>query len=107
MIETSASLSGSLYPGSISGKTVMPRPHQFTDGTLPHQLFEGMKVTRGDDGRLRFFRPELNMRRMSKSAKRACLPVRWNESKKKQTKKQKNKETKKKHTHIYLNIDTV
>lgn len=39
------------------------------------QLFEGLKVSRGDDGRLRFFRPMLNMKRMSKSAKRACLPA--------------------------------
>ncbi|XP_032445354.1 branched-chain-amino-acid aminotransferase, cytosolic [Xiphophorus hellerii] len=39
------------------------------------ELFEGLKVYRGDDKRLRLFRPLLNMERMSKSAKRACLPA--------------------------------
>ncbi|XP_041820249.1 branched-chain-amino-acid aminotransferase, cytosolic [Chelmon rostratus] len=39
------------------------------------QLFEGLKAYRGDDNRLRLFRPMLNMIRMSKSAKRACLPA--------------------------------
>ncbi|KAI3366458.1 hypothetical protein L3Q82_000592 [Scortum barcoo] len=39
------------------------------------QLFEGMKAYRGDDDRLRLFRPMLNMNRMSNSAKRACLPA--------------------------------
>ncbi|XP_019947732.2 branched-chain-amino-acid aminotransferase, cytosolic [Paralichthys olivaceus] len=39
------------------------------------QLFEGLKVYRGDDNRLRIFRPMLNMQRMSNSAKRACLPA--------------------------------
>uniref|UniRef100_UPI0037E88358 branched-chain-amino-acid aminotransferase, cytosolic isoform X3 n=1 Tax=Semicossyphus pulcher TaxID=241346 RepID=UPI0037E88358 len=38
------------------------------------QLFEGLKAYRGDDNRLRLFRPMLNMNRMSKSARRACLP---------------------------------
>lgn len=40
------------------------------------QLFEGLKVYIGEDKRLRLFRPMLNMKRMSKSAKRVCLPVR-------------------------------
>ncbi|KAM4615344.1 branched-chain-amino-acid aminotransferase, cytosolic [Polymixia lowei] len=39
------------------------------------QLFEGMKVYRGPDNRLRLFRPMLNMNRMAKSAERACLPA--------------------------------
>ncbi|KAG7215934.1 hypothetical protein INR49_031530 [Caranx melampygus] len=39
------------------------------------QLFEGLKAYRGDDNRLRLFRPMLNMNRMAKSAKRACLPA--------------------------------
>lgn len=43
---------------------------------LSLQLFEGLKAYRGDDNRLRLFRPMLNMNRMAKSAKRACLPVR-------------------------------
>lgn len=41
------------------------------------QLFEGLKAFRGDDNQLRLFRPMLNMSRMSNTAKRACLPVRW------------------------------
>lgn len=48
----------------------------FMNLLIPLQLFEGLKVHRGDDGKLRFFRPMLNMKRMAKSAKRACLPVR-------------------------------
>uniref|UniRef100_A0A3B4WC89 Branched chain amino-acid transaminase 1, cytosolic n=1 Tax=Seriola lalandi dorsalis TaxID=1841481 RepID=A0A3B4WC89_SERLL len=40
-----------------------------------HQLFEGMKAYRGDDNRLRLFRPMLNMNRMANSSKRACLPA--------------------------------
>ncbi|XP_019751918.1 branched-chain-amino-acid aminotransferase, cytosolic [Hippocampus comes] len=39
------------------------------------QLFEGLKAYRGDDNRLRLFRPMLNMERMVRSAKRACLPI--------------------------------
>ncbi|KAM9845825.1 branched-chain-amino-acid aminotransferase, cytosolic-like [Aulostomus maculatus] len=39
------------------------------------QLFEGLKVYRGYDNRLRLFRPMLNMSRMLKSAQRACLPT--------------------------------
>ncbi|XP_062238999.1 branched-chain-amino-acid aminotransferase, cytosolic [Platichthys flesus] len=39
------------------------------------QLFEGLKAYRGDDNRLRIFRPMLNMQRMAHSAKRACLPA--------------------------------
>ncbi|MCI4388733.1 hypothetical protein PGIGA_G00089380 [Pangasianodon gigas] len=38
------------------------------------QLFEGMKAYRGQDDRVRLFRPMLNMKRMLKSAHRACLP---------------------------------
>nr|CDJ96082.1 Aminotransferase domain containing protein [Haemonchus contortus] len=38
------------------------------------ELFEGMKAYRGDDGRIRLFRPHLNMDRMRQSAKRAALP---------------------------------
>ncbi|XP_030575885.1 branched-chain-amino-acid aminotransferase, cytosolic [Archocentrus centrarchus] len=39
------------------------------------QLFEGFKVYRGDDKRMRLFRPMLHMSRMANSAKRACLPA--------------------------------
>ncbi|XP_043965079.1 branched-chain-amino-acid aminotransferase, cytosolic-like [Gambusia affinis] len=41
------------------------------------ELFEALKVYRGDDKRLRLFRPLLNLEQMSKSAKRACLPELW------------------------------
>lgn len=40
------------------------------------QLFEGMKAYRGPDNKVRLFRPMINMKRMLKSAHRACLPVR-------------------------------
>lgn len=43
--------------------------------SLP-QLFEGLKAYPGEDRRLRLFRPMLNMKRMSRSARRVCLPVR-------------------------------
>ncbi|XP_030006021.1 branched-chain-amino-acid aminotransferase, cytosolic isoform X1 [Sphaeramia orbicularis] len=39
------------------------------------QVFEGLKVYRGDDNKLRLFRPMLNMNRMASSAKKACLPA--------------------------------
>ncbi|KAM6996783.1 LOW QUALITY PROTEIN: branched-chain-amino-acid aminotransferase, cytosolic-like [Passerculus sandwichensis] len=38
------------------------------------ELFEGLKAFRGDDDKIRIFRPELNMERMQRSAKRVCLP---------------------------------
>ncbi|KAG1953368.1 branched-chain-amino-acid aminotransferase, cytosolic [Pimephales promelas] len=38
------------------------------------QLFEGMKAYRGPDDKVRLFRPMMNMKRMQKSAHRACLP---------------------------------
>ncbi|KTF73036.1 hypothetical protein cypCar_00020692 [Cyprinus carpio] len=38
------------------------------------QLFEGMKAYRGPDNKVRLFRPMINMKRMLKSAHRACLP---------------------------------
>uniref|UniRef100_A0A670XSR0 Branched-chain-amino-acid aminotransferase n=1 Tax=Pseudonaja textilis TaxID=8673 RepID=A0A670XSR0_PSETE len=37
-------------------------------------LFEGMKAYRGVDGKIRLFRPRLNMDRMLRSAARATLP---------------------------------
>jgi len=39
------------------------------------EIYEGMKAYRGEDNRVRLFRPELNMERMNVSAKRACLPT--------------------------------
>ncbi|XP_072777682.1 branched-chain-amino-acid aminotransferase, mitochondrial isoform X1 [Taeniopygia guttata] len=38
------------------------------------ELFEGLKAFRGDDDKIRLFRPELNMERMQRSARRVCLP---------------------------------
>lgn len=42
---------------------------------LKLQLFEGMKAYRGVDGRIRIFRPNMNMNRMNLSAKRSGLPT--------------------------------
>lgn len=39
------------------------------------QLFEGMKAYRGVDGKIRIFRPEMNMERMNQTALRAGLPT--------------------------------
>ncbi|MCJ1479322.1 hypothetical protein MMC13_008007 [Lambiella insularis] len=39
------------------------------------QCFEGMKVYRGKDGRVRLFRPNLNIERFNKSAARLALPA--------------------------------
>jgi len=39
------------------------------------ELFEGMKAYRGVDGRIRVFRPNMNMNRMNLSAKRSGLPT--------------------------------
>lgn len=38
------------------------------------ELFEGMKAFRGDDDKIRLFRPMENMKRMLSTAERACLP---------------------------------
>lgn len=38
------------------------------------EIFEGMKAYRGEDGRIRLFRPEQNFLRMNNSAERLCLP---------------------------------
>nr|CAG4641653.1 EOG090X051P [Eurycercus lamellatus] len=38
------------------------------------ELFEGMKAYRGEDGRLRLFRPDRNMERMLNTSLRASLP---------------------------------
>lgn len=39
------------------------------------QLFEGLKVYRGIDGKIRMFRPDLNMKRMNNSALGSGLPT--------------------------------
>jgi branched-chain amino acid aminotransferase len=39
------------------------------------QCFEGMKVYRGFDGKLRLFRPERNCNRLVMSAQRVVLPA--------------------------------
>lgn len=38
------------------------------------ELFEGMKAYRGVDNKIRLFRPDMNMARMNRTAKRATLP---------------------------------
>ncbi|KXS94337.1 hypothetical protein AC578_4408 [Pseudocercospora eumusae] len=47
-----------------------------TAATLHYAMecFEGLKLYRGVDGRLRLFRPDLNAKRMQKSAARVSLP---------------------------------
>ncbi|OAV99057.1 hypothetical protein PTTG_02405 [Puccinia triticina 1-1 BBBD Race 1] len=37
-------------------------------------LFEGMKAYKSSDGRIRLFRPEMNMKRMNQSARRLAFP---------------------------------
>ncbi|WAR02370.1 BCAT2-like protein [Mya arenaria] len=39
------------------------------------ELFEGMKAFRGDDDRIRLFRPMENMQRMLRTSERSCLPL--------------------------------
>lgn len=39
-------------------------------------LFEGMKAYKGEDGKVRLFRPDKNMERMIRSAARLAFPVR-------------------------------
>jgi branched-chain amino acid aminotransferase len=39
------------------------------------QLFEGMKAYRGEDDKIRVFRPDRNMERMNVSAMRSELPI--------------------------------
>jgi branched-chain amino acid aminotransferase len=38
-------------------------------------LFEGMKAYKSRDGKIRLFRPEMNMARMNESAHRLAFPV--------------------------------
>ncbi|CCE62170.1 hypothetical protein TPHA_0C00130 [Tetrapisispora phaffii CBS 4417] len=38
------------------------------------ELFEGMKAYRTKDNKISLFRPDMNMKRMNKSAERICLP---------------------------------
>ncbi|XP_076342927.1 uncharacterized protein LOC143243076 [Tachypleus tridentatus] len=42
------------------------------------ELFEGMKAFRGEDNKIRLFRPDLNMKRMRTLAGRCCFPVSTN-----------------------------
>jgi branched-chain amino acid aminotransferase len=37
-------------------------------------IFEGLKAYRGQDGRILLFRPEKNMERLNRSARRMCMP---------------------------------
>ena len=38
-------------------------------------LFEGLKAYRDDNGKVTLFRPDMNMKRMNRSASRIALPV--------------------------------
>ena len=38
-------------------------------------VFEGMKAFRGEDGRVRLFRPDMNYKRLKTSCVRLCIPV--------------------------------
>ncbi|CAI2330914.1 unnamed protein product [Caenorhabditis sp. 36 PRJEB53466] len=60
-----------------------PRIRQFQDFSIhpaakvlhyAQEVFEGLKAYYGVDGKIRVFRPELNMERMRRSARRATLP---------------------------------
>jgi branched-chain amino acid aminotransferase len=39
------------------------------------EVFEGMKAYKGVDGKVRLFRPDLNINRLSRSTARSALPV--------------------------------
>ena len=39
------------------------------------ELFEGLKAYRTSDDKISMFRPDMNMKRMNKSAARICLPT--------------------------------
>lgn len=57
---------GGIYPSE---------PPFHVDSARSFQLFEGLKAYRGVDGKVRIFRPELNMQRMNMSALKAGLPT--------------------------------
>ncbi|XP_029142223.1 branched-chain-amino-acid aminotransferase, cytosolic [Protobothrops mucrosquamatus] len=70
----------SLHP-AISALHYAVEPRGVTEAKLlqmlwlnEYTLFEGMKAYRGVDGKIRLFRPRLNMDRMLRSAARATLP---------------------------------
>ncbi|XP_048356207.1 branched-chain-amino-acid aminotransferase, cytosolic isoform X2 [Sphaerodactylus townsendi] len=70
----------SVHP-AISAFHYAVEPRGLTEAKLLHMLwlneytlFEGMKAYRGADGKIRLFRPRLNMDRMLRSAMRATLP---------------------------------
>nr|XP_056702282.1 branched-chain-amino-acid aminotransferase, cytosolic isoform X1 [Euleptes europaea] len=70
----------SVHP-AISAFHYAVEPRGLTEAKLLHMLwlneytlFEGMKAYRGVDGKIRLFRPRLNMDRMLRSAIRATLP---------------------------------
>ncbi|XP_077196281.1 branched-chain-amino-acid aminotransferase, cytosolic isoform X3 [Paroedura picta] len=70
----------SVHP-AISAFHYAVEPRGLTEAKLLHMLwlneytlFEGMKAYRGVDGKIRLFRPRLNMERMMRSAIRATLP---------------------------------
>ncbi|KAM8820563.1 branched-chain-amino-acid aminotransferase, cytosolic isoform 2-T2 [Eudromia elegans] len=70
----------SLHPASSSLHYAIEPRGQTEENLVPmlwlneYTLFEGMKAYRGVDGKIRLFRPSLNMQRMARSARRATLP---------------------------------
>ncbi|XP_061300385.1 branched-chain-amino-acid aminotransferase, cytosolic isoform X3 [Pezoporus flaviventris] len=70
----------SLHPASSSLHYAVEPRGQTEENLVPmlwlneYTLFEGMKAYRGVDGKIRLFRPTLNMERMARSARRATLP---------------------------------
>uniref|UniRef100_A0A8B9USQ1 Branched-chain-amino-acid aminotransferase n=2 Tax=Anatidae TaxID=8830 RepID=A0A8B9USQ1_9AVES len=70
----------SLHPASSSLHYAIEPRGQTEENLVPmlwlneYTLFEGMKAYRGVDGKIRLFRPSLNMDRMARSARRTTLP---------------------------------
>ncbi|XP_048682985.1 branched-chain-amino-acid aminotransferase, cytosolic isoform X3 [Caretta caretta] len=70
----------SLHPASSSLHYAVEPRGETEENLVPmvwlneYTLFEGMKAYRGVDGKIRLFRPTLNMDRMLRSAARATLP---------------------------------
>uniref|UniRef100_UPI00358ED98A branched-chain-amino-acid aminotransferase, cytosolic-like isoform X4 n=1 Tax=Myxine glutinosa TaxID=7769 RepID=UPI00358ED98A len=55
-------------------RSASPLGHGIRHCSSMFKLFEGMKAFYGVDGKIRMFRPQLNMARMRRTAMRACLP---------------------------------
>lgn len=66
----------------IINRSTIPSLYTFNSQPPPNpqnqqrQCFEGMKAYKDIEGRLRLFRPELNMERLNNSLARLYMPVR-------------------------------